>query len=423
MKQHSHLDKMLMRCLGDEIEISPLSSLISLIIDYRGMSPPKSENGIPLITARNVRSGYIDFSEAEYIHEREFEQWMSRGTPHSGDVLFTTEAPMGNAAMYPQSGNFALGQRVVCIRPRSDLLDGNYLKNYFISALGYHQLYLRSSGSTALGIKSSELRKVPVPLIPIDEQREISRIIILWDRIIDLTERLIAAKQERRTWLMQQLLTGKRRPPGFECSLERHKTPFGSLPADWAYPRIGEVAKQVSERNGDNTGRPVLSCTKHKGLVDSLAYFDKRIFSEDLSNYKVVRQGQFAYATNHIDEGSIGYQNTYDEALISPIYTVFQTNSTIDDRFLYLILKTETYRHIFASNTSASVDRRGSLRWSDFAKIHVPHPSIEEQRAIVAVFKIADCELDLLRAQLNALREQKKGLMQQLLTGKRRVKV
>lgn len=278
----------------------------------------------------------------------------------------------------------------------------------------------RSSGQT--GIEMDELKDYPLPLPPVKEQKAIANVFDLWDYSIDQIETLIVAKQERRTWLMQQLLTGKRRLPGLENSRELRETPFGSLPSDWAYPRIGEVAKEVSERNGEDSGRPVLSCTKHKGLVDSLSYFGKQIFSEDLSNYKVVRKSQFAYATNHIDEGSIGYQNAYDEALISPIYTVFQTDETIDDRFLLLVLKTETYRHIFASNTSASVDRRGSLRWNDFAKIHIPRPSIEEQQAIVRVIDTADRELDLLRANLDALREQKKGLMQQLLTGKIRVK-
>jgi type I restriction enzyme, S subunit len=95
----------------------------------------------------------------------------------------------------------------------------------------------------------------------------------------------------------------------------------------------------------------------------------------------------------------------------------------MDDRFLFLILKTETYRHIFSSNTSASVDRRGSLRWHDFAKIRVPRPSIEEQNAIVKVINTVDHDLELLCAQLDALKEQKKGLMQKLLTGKVRVKV
>ncbi len=299
-----------------------------------------------------------------------------------------------------------------------------WLSHYLASPPVRYKLSKLATGTSdsMKNISKADLLTLKVPTPPYAEQKRIAAIINHCNDSIYLTERLIATKQERRNWLIQQLLTGKKRLPGFEKSKEFRKTPFGTLPADWDYPKIGETAREVSERNGDNVERPVLSCTKHQGLVDSLVYFGKRIFSEDLSAYKLVRRDQFAYATNHIEEGSIGYQNLYDEALISPIYTVFQTDNTIDDSFLFLLLKTETYRHIFASNTSASVDRRGSLRWNDFARIHIPRPAIEEQQAIVRVIDTAGRELDLLRSQLSALQEQKKGLMQQLLTGKVRVK-
>ena len=198
--------------------------------------------------------------------------------------------------------------------------------------------------------------------------------------------------------------------------------PWGGIPEDWKYPRIGDVALGVSLKNPEGRNLPVLSCTKHQGLVDSLSYFGKRVFSQNLSNYRLVKRGQFAYATNHIEEGSIGYQDLYDEALVSPIYTVFETSDEIEDRFLFLVLKTELYRHIFEVNTSSSVDRRGSLRWSEFAKIHVPLPSLEEQRKIVALFDLLDEEIALLRRSLDLLKKQKTALMQQLLTGRLRVK-
>jgi type I restriction enzyme S subunit len=157
-------------------------------------------------------------------------------------------------------------------------------------------------------------------------------------------------------------------------------------------------------------------------LVDSLSYFGKQIFSQNLSTYKIVKRGQFAYATNHIEEGSIGYQNLHDEALISPMYTVFQTNSEIDDSFLYKLLKTETYRHIFEAMTSGSINRRGSLRWNHFAQIKLKLPSLEEQKKIAAVLKSCDAEINVLQSKLNAIRQQKRGLMQKLLTGKVRIK-
>lgn len=116
-----------------------------------------------------------------------------------------------------------------------------------------------------------------------------------------------------------------------------------------------------------------------------------------------------------------GYQDLYDFGLVSPMYTVFRTNQEIDDGYLYRLLKTEHYRQIFAAATNSSVDRRGSLRWNEFKKLHISIPSIEEQRAIADLLNHADREIELFGVQLKSLRTEKKALMQQLLTGKRRV--
>jgi len=128
--------------------------------------------------------------------------------------------------------------------------------------------------------------------------------------------------------------------------------------------------------------------------------------------------------SNHIEEGSIGYQNLYDAALISPMYTVFQADGKqVCDSFLYRVLKTEKYRQIFAINTNGSVNRRGSLRWNEFSKIEVPLPSLAEKQKIAATLDTFDQELNLLQQKLAALHQQKQGLMQQLLTGKVRMVV
>ncbi len=258
---------------------------------------------------------------------------------------------------------------------------------------------------------------------PLPEQRKIADILGTWDQAIGAQERLIAALQERKRGLMQRVLTGQVRFSEFVRSDDMRVTKYGAIPIDWAYEAIGDIATEVSAKNRGKQILPVLSCTKYDGLVDSLAYFGRQIFSEDISDYKVVKRGQFAYATNLIEESSIGYQDVYDEAVVSPMYTVFETTSRVNDAYLYRLLKTELYRHIFESNTSGSVNRRGGLRWSDFAKIRVPVPSRDEQRKIVEVLQAADSEIKTsvtLREQLVA---QKKGLMQRLLTGQVRVRV
>ena len=132
------------------------------------------------------------------------------------------------------------------------------------------------------------------------------------------------------------------------------ETKIGLIPEEWEIKQIWEIANEIKEKNKENLLVPVLSCTKYDGLVDSLKYFGKQIFSKDTSTYRLVKKHQFAYATNHIEEGSIGYQDLYDCALISPMYTVFSTNqNTIVDKYLFYLLKTERYRQIFQSKTNS----------------------------------------------------------------------
>lgn len=276
-------------------------------------------------------------------------------------------------------------------------------------------------GTTVESLDYVALKSFQVALPGLPEQKAIADTIGLVDAFIEGLSMLAGLKQRRRQALAQRLLTGKARLPGFVKQLGTVPTHPYPLPKDWAYVRIGKVCRELTGRNSDAADLPVLSCTKHQGLVSSLDYFGKRVFSEETSAYKLVPRGTFAYATNHIEEGSIGYQDLYDLALISPIYTVFQTTEQVDDSFLFRLLKTEWYRQLFQKHTNASVDRRGSLRWSHFAEIRIPLPSIGEQRAIVEVLEDADREIALHRAELDALKRQKRGLMQQLLTGKVRV--
>lgn len=316
----------------------------------------------------------------------------------------------------------AFNQDIKAIVPK-DNLDPQFLA-YQLQSRKHDVLNLVDTAGHGTGKLDTDLLKsVDVVLPPLAEQGRIAKILSTWDQAISSTERLIANSLRQKKLLAQRMLTGKVRLQGFSTSVIRRETPYGSLPEDWAYLRIEEVAVEVSQKLGNVAPYPVLSCTKHHGLVDSLSYFNKQVFSLDTSTYKVVPQGCFVYATNHIDEGSIGYQNLYDFGLVSPMYTSFRTNDEILDSYLFALFKTEHYRQIFASATNASVDRRGSLRWKDFRKLHIPVPSINEQKAIANVLMLADRDADLMQRKLDLLRKEKSALMAQLLTGKRRVRL
>jgi len=263
--------------------------------------------------------------------------------------------------------------------------------------------------------------KVPVP--PIYEQTRIANVLSTWGQAIETTEKLIENSKAQKKALTQQLITGKRRYSQFIDSNEKRETNYGDLPLDWLFLPISDIALEQNERAGENSELPVLSCSKHDGFVDSLQYFKKKVYSDDTSNYKVVRRGCYGFPSNHIEEGSIGYQDICDASIVSPIYSVFETSERVHDGYLFRLLKTEHYRQIFQARTNASVDRRGSLRWKEFCKINVPLPSIAEQQKISETIDTADSEVANLSNQLIKLQAQKQALMQQLLTGKRRVKV
>jgi type I restriction enzyme, S subunit len=286
--------------------------------------------------------------------------------------------------------------------------------------------YFRNELAPGVGqpnLNTELLGDVAIPIPPAGEQKRIVGALSTWDTAIQKTEQLIAAKEQQYSARSGELLFGLTRLKKYGTSKSKSLHWF-SMSNEWSIVEIGQIAREVSSVNGGADDLPVLSCTKYGGLVDSLQYFNKQVFSHDTSKYKLVRRGQFAYATNHIEEGSIGYQDFVPAGLVSPIYTVFQTDtSQIDDGYLYKTLKTERLRQLFAANTNASVDRRGSLRWKEFARIHIPLPPLEEQRSINTILDTAKQEIALLKAEVVVLKTQKRGLMQKLLTGQWRLPV
>ena len=140
-------------------------------IDYRGKSPNKVDSGIPLLTAKNVKVGYISEKPREYIPVEEYEEWMVRGFPKTGNVLFTTEAPLGQAALLPHYEKVAIAQRLICFQP-NESLDSNYLLHTILSPLFQAELNRRATGSTAKGIRSKELAKIEIPIPPLNVQKE-----------------------------------------------------------------------------------------------------------------------------------------------------------------------------------------------------------------------------------------------------------
>ncbi|TFL18142.1 restriction endonuclease subunit S [Jannaschia formosa] len=268
------------------------------------------------------------------------------------------------------------------------------------------------------------LKRASIPLPPLPEQRKIAEILRTWDEALEKLTALRAAKLKRHRGLTMALVFGGWQLERFRKTSEVTPYRWFELPGSWNCQHIGDLATEISERNGEGDQHEVLSCSKHDGFVRSLEYFKKQVFSADLTGYKKIWRGDFGFPSNHVEEGSIGLQNLTDIGVVSPIYTVFRFDpDQVNAEYAFAVLKTELYRHIFEVSTSASVDRRGSLRWSEFSRLPFPVPSLDEQEAIADVLRTSLHEVDALTDEIESVSRQKRGLMQKLLTGEWRVKL
>ena len=211
-----------------EWKVERIEQRLDRIVDYRGRTPTKVEAGVPLLTAKNVRDGYLDEEPREFIAESDFNSWMTRGIPTPGDVLFTTEAPMGNVALVPEY-RIALAQRLLTLCPKPNELSQDYLFWLLHWRHSTERLELLTSGSTVVGVKQSVFRKVEFTFPGLEEQRRISAILNSFDSASESQRSKLTKLRSLKTALMQDLLTGK-----------RHVTSLGS--------HFGEVNEWCSKK-------------------------------------------------------------------------------------------------------------------------------------------------------------------------------
>ena len=176
-----------------------------LFIDYRGNTPPKTNEGIPLITAKNIKMGYLNREPREYISQKTFKTWMTRGFPEIGDLFFTTEAPLANICLNDINEPFALAQRAICFQPYGTI-DTKFLMFALMSDLMQSLIDAHATGMTAKGIKAAKLKPLPIPIPPLAEQH---RIVSKVDELMALCDRLevsLAAASTTRRRLLDALL-------------------------------------------------------------------------------------------------------------------------------------------------------------------------------------------------------------------------
>lgn len=260
-------------------------------------------------------------------------------------------------------------------------------------------------GSTIQTIGLGVFRKLAGTFPPLPEQRKIADILTTWDEALTQLDALIEAQERRKKALMQQLLTGRRKLKGF------------SKP--WITAKLGTLFKERVEQG--RIELPLLSITADRGIVPREDVAKRDSSSEDKSKYLRIVPGDIGYNTMRMWQGVSALSAL--EGIVRPAYTICTPTERIDGRFAAHFFKLRHTVHLFHRYSQGLVDDTLNLKFPSFAVIEVTIPSdLEEQRQMAAILDTADQQLTLLRTQRTALDQQKRGLMQRLLTGKLRVK-
>jgi type I restriction enzyme S subunit len=361
--------------------------------------------GTPKADNNEYYDGNIPFIRSGEIHQKNTALFLSElGLAESsakivekGDLLIALYgANSGDSAISQING--AINQAILCIRPY------NLLTSFLCSFLELKKnMYVAKYLQGGQGNLSGDIvNNYIIPIPPLPEQQKIAEVLSTWDKAIEKQTLLIEKLELRKKGLMKQLLTEKKRLPGFS--------------GEWKRVKAGLLFGSSSIRS--NKLEPLLSVTQDKGVVPR-DMLETRVTMPDgdLSSFKLVDVGDFVISLRSF-EGGLEYSKY--RGIVSPAYTVLKKKTDISDVFYKVYFKSNDFIQRLAVAVIGIRDGK-QISYSDFCYIKIPYPSLQEQNAIANVFVSCDSEILLAKQKLNRFQQQKKGLMQVLLTGKKRV--
>ena len=322
------------------------------------------------------------------------------------NIVFAWEQAIGKTT--EKERGMIGSHRFPMYHPINDAVDIDYLLYYFMTKRGTDILEAASPGGAGRNrtLGQDRFMKSKILLPSIGEQKKIAEILSTQDKLIALKEKLIEEKKRQKKYLMQQLLTGKKRLPGFS--------------GEWIDVKLGDVFSERVETNNQNL--ELLSVTGTNGVVPRSTIDIKDNSSEDKSKYLKICKGDIGYNTMRMWQG-VSALSDY-EGIVSPAYTILIPDEKISSEFFAYLFKMHTVIFLFYRFSQGIVDDTRSLKYYEFAKLHLTIPAgKEEQEAIAKILTVANKELDLLKRDLDQEKQKKKALMQLLLSGVVRVNV
>jgi type I restriction enzyme, S subunit len=367
------------------------------------------KSGFKVYGQQEVLSGNIN-AKNYYVTESVFRKLKSCAV-EPGDILISMMGTVGKILVVPDGAEQGIiNPRLMRISVDKRRVLPGYIASFLLSDEIQKLLENRAHGGTMQGLNTKAIESITLGLPPLPEQRRIAAVLDAWDTAISTAERLVAAKRARFDWLRDEVLTGRKRLRGFNDV--------------WRDVRLEDV---VQEHGLCATGKEeVFSVSVHKGLINQIEHLGRSFSAKDTSHYNRVLPGDIVYTkspTGDFPLGIIKQSRVEQDVIVSPLYGVFTPESRelgiVLDAYFTSPKATEKYLTPLvqkgAKNTIAVTN-------TQFLQGALSVPS--DDREIVALAELiaaALAELKACDAELERFRHQKRGLMQQLLTGKLRV--
>lgn len=429
---------------------------LAKFIDYRGRTPKKTPEGVPLITAKNIRNGYINREPQEYISPDAYDSWMTRGIPKLGDVVITTEAPLGNVAVIELTEKFALAQRAICLQ---FYLDGisSYI-HYALRAPDFQKaLTLNSTGTTVSGIKAATLKQLSLPIPPLAEQKVIAEKLDTLLAQVETTkarlESTLETLKQFRQSVLASAITGnltdefnstdsdyydllnaeinssnklKRVSPLKKDEISAAKQLFNSeFKFSWQLYPLEQLVHQdrgipygiVQTGDAQQNGIPTIRCGDVKALSVDMSQL-KLVHPDIEDKYSRTRLigGEVILAIR----GSVGNAAVVTSDMvgdgilnISREVAMIPVRDTINPHYIAFLLQSPGGYRCLAEKTRG-VAQRG-INLADVKRLVTPVPSREEQNEIVRRVRELFAGADATEKQVNQALERVKNLTQSIL--------
>ncbi|MCE1391543.1 restriction endonuclease subunit S [Enterobacter bugandensis] len=403
--------------------LGTLKDLADTIMGYAFRSEDFVPTGIPLLRMGNLYQNTLDLNRNPVYLPDSFKFDYKRFLVSPGDLVMSMTGTMGKrdygfTVEIPSNTQYSLlNQRVLKIVPKNNASSG-YILNLLRSELILSVLYSFPGGTKQANLSAKQLQEIPVLIPPELEQKKIAQILSTWDKAISATEKLLANSQRQKKALMQQLLTGKKR------LLDENGVRFST---QWEFKRISEIATRVQRKN-DAAEHPILTISSLSGFVRQDERYSRYMAGESVKNYILLKKGEFAYNKGNsktYEFGCIFDLEAYEAGLVPHVYVCFRLKNGLSHRYFKYLFEADYLKPQLGALVNTGVRNNGllNIKPTEFMQTKVPVPCFEEQESIADMLYNSSRTIRVLQDKLACLKDEKKALMQQLLTGKRRVKV